>query len=117
MARGDVSCVCLAAPLHGLVGASVVPPPPHCGSLHAPCTEFWETQKRAGCAFLHHNTLLTFYSKQAQSRGCAPSPGEGDPSVFRGEQESHGVGGRVLESPTWEHVWTLVGGVCPEVSA
>ena len=26
------------------------------------------------------------------------------------------VGGRVLESPTWEHVWTLGGGVCPEIS-
>ena len=26
------------------------------------------------------------------------------------------VGGRVLESPTWEQVWTLGGGVCPEIS-
>ena len=32
-------------------------------------------------------------------------------------QESHGVGGRVLESPIWEHVWTPGGGMCPEVSA
>ena len=101
----------------GAGGAWVVPPPPLWGSLQAPCTVFWETQKRAGCAFSHHNTLLNLYSKWAQSRGCVLSPGEVDLFVFRGEQESHGVGGRVLESPTWEHVWTLVGGVCPEVSA
>ena len=24
--------------------------------------------------------------------------------------------GRMPESPTWKHVWTLGGGVCPEVS-
>ena len=36
---------------------------------------------------------------------------------FRGEQESHGVEGRVLESTLWEHVWTPGGGVCPEISA
>ena len=35
-----------------------------------------------------------------------------------GESKNHTEWeGRVLESPTWEHVWTLVGGVCPEVSA
>ena len=36
---------------------------------------------------------------------------------LRGGQESHRVGGQVLESPSWEHVWTPGGGVCPEVSA
>ena len=36
---------------------------------------------------------------------------------FRGGQESHGVGGRVLESTSWKHVWTPGGGVCPEISA
>ena len=36
---------------------------------------------------------------------------------FKWEQESHGVDGLVLESPTWEHMWTLGGGMCPEVSA
>ena len=35
---------------------------------------------------------------------------------FKGGQESHGVGERVLESPTWENVWTPGGGKCPEVS-
>ena len=69
--------VCLAVSMQGLFGDWVVPPPPLCGSVHAPCTEFWETQKRSGCAFSHHNTLLTFYSKRAQSGGCAPSPVEG----------------------------------------
>ena len=34
-----------------------------------------------------------------------------------GEGKNHMGGVRVLESPTWEHVWTLGGGVCPEVSA
>ena len=34
-----------------------------------------------------------------------------------GEQESHGVGGRVLESTSWEHVWTPGESVCPEISA
>ena len=29
---------------------------------------------------------------------------------FRGGQGSQGVGGRGLESPTWEHVWTPCGG-------
>ena len=36
---------------------------------------------------------------------------------FKWGEESHGVGGLVLESPTWEHVWTPCGGECPEVSA
>ena len=116
-AHGDVSSVCLAVPLQGLFGAWVMPPRPLCGSLHTPCTEFWETQKRADCAFSHHNTLLTFYSKQAQSRGCAPSPGEGDLSVLYGRKRITWVGGQVLESPTSVHVWTPGGGVCPEVSA
>ena len=34
-----------------------------------------------------------------------------------GEGKNHMGGVRVLESPTWEHVWTSGGGVCPEVSA
>ena len=108
-AHGDISSVCLVVPLQGLFGAQVMPPPPLCGSLHAPCTEFWETQKRAGCAFSHHNTLLIFYSKWAQSSGCVPSPGEGDHSVLYGRKRITWVGGRVLESPTWSMCGLQVG--------
>ena len=80
--HGDISWVCMVAPLSGADGAWLVPPPPLWGSLQAPCTVFWETQKWAGCAFSHHNTLLTFYSKRAQRRGCVPSHGERDLSVL-----------------------------------
>ena len=109
--------MCLAAPLQGLVGAWVVPPPPLWGSLHALCTEFLETQKWAGCAFSHHNTFLTFYSKRLRAESACLPLGRETFLSFRRGQESHGVGWRGLESPTWEHVWTPCGGVCPEVSA
>ena len=106
----------LAAPQQGLFGAWMVPHPPLWVSLHTPCIEFWETQKRAGCAF-SHNTLLTFYSKGAQSLICA-FPWGGRPFCPLGEGNNHRVlGGRVLESTSWEHVWTPGGGVCPEISA
>ena len=88
-AHGDVSNVCLAVPLQGLFGAWVMPPPPLCGSLHTPCTEFWETQKRAGCAFLHHYTLLTFYSKRAQSRGLRAFTWGGRPFSPLREDKNH----------------------------
>ena len=86
----------LVAPLQGLFGAWMVPLPPLWVSLHAPCTEFWETQKRAGCAF-SHNTLLTFYSKGAQSLIRA-FPWGGRPFCPLGEGKNHtrwGAGARV----------------------
>ena len=43
-------------------------------------------------------------------------PWGGRPFCPLGEGKNDMVGGRMLESPTWEHVWTLGGGVCPEVS-
>ena len=95
----------------GAVWGVDVPPPPLSGSLHTLYTEFWETQKWAGCAFLHHNTLLTFYSKQAQSKGACLPLGRETILSLMGGQESHVGQGLVLDSPTWEHAWTLGGDV------
>ena len=95
----------------GAVWGMDVPPPPLSGSLLTLCTEFWETQKGAGCAFLHHSTLLTFYSKRAQSKGARLPLGRETILSFMGGQESHVGRGLVLDSPTWEHVWTQGGDV------
>ena len=73
--------VCMAAPLQGLVKPGCCPLL-FSGGLSKPRAQFWETQKWAGCAFSHHNILLTFHSKRAQSCGWVPSPGEGDLSVL-----------------------------------
>ena len=44
-------------------------------------------------------------------------PWGGRPFCPLGEGKNHTGGGQVLESPTWEHVWTPGGGVCLEVLA
>ena len=106
----------LAAPLQGLFGVWMVPPPPLWVSLHTPCTEFWETQKWPGCAFSHHNTLLTFHSKQAQSILRA-FPWGGRPFCPLGEGKNHtrwGAGARVY---IVEARVDSGGGVCYEISA
>ena len=50
-ARGDVSPVYLVAPLQGLFGAWMVPPPPLWVSLHAPCRVLGDTEMALLCIF------------------------------------------------------------------
>ena len=67
------------------------------------------------CIFTSQHFIDILQQTGSEWRVCAfPCGGNVCPL---GEGKNHMGGVRVLESPTWEHVWTLGGGVCPEVSA
>ena len=116
MARGDVSSVYLAAPLQGLFGAWMVPPPPLWVSLHAPRRILGDTEMAWLCIFAPQN-FIDFLQQTGSEPNVRLPLGRETFLSFRGGQESRSVGERVLEPTLWEHVWTPRGGVCPEISA
>ena len=61
--------------------------------------------------------FIDFLQQMASEPRVHAFPWGGRPFCPLGEGKNDMVGGRMLESPTWEHVWTPDGGVCPEFSA
>ena len=110
MARGDVSCVCLAAPLHELVGASVVPPNPLWG-LSTPYTQSSGDTETGWLCIFPPQHFIYFLQQMGSEPRVRAFPGEGDHSVLYGRARITCGAGVVLDSPTWEHVWTQGGDV------
>ena len=66
------------------------------------------------CIFTPQHFIDILQQMGSESRVCAFLCG-GNVCPL-GEGKNHMGGVRVLESPTWEHVWTSGGGVCPDFS-
>ena len=114
-ARGDVSCAlqCPCRDCWGLGGAPssslFVSPRPIHGFLG-------DTETGWLCIFTPQYFIDILHQMGSEPRVHA-FPWEGRPFCPLGKGKNHMGAGQVLESPTGEHVCTLGGGVCPEVSA